>query len=165
MLVMEEIHILGTFLLTWLFSRSAFINKEYTGCIKEKVIDAINKTAIGAIIVPKNLPYCFLTSCFTVSVALSINRPESSSNIMIFIISSISSFELNKLYPFPALTAPCPVSFLSNLSNTDKVALVISLGSKTSLVKEKQRLIMLFCPNYPLYYLTFYKEILLIEFF
>ena len=41
---------------------------------------------------------------------------------------------MNKVRPFPALIAPCRLIFLSNLSNTDKVALVANSG-KTSLVK------------------------------
>ena len=36
--------------------------------------------------------------------------------------------------PFPALTAPFALTFLSNLSNTEEVALVANLG-KTSLAK------------------------------
>ena len=34
---------------------------------------------------------------------------------MILIISFISSFEINKVNPFPTLTAPFPLIFLSNL--------------------------------------------------
>ena len=43
---------------------------------------------------------------------------------------------MNNVNPFPALTAPFPLIFLSNLSNTDEVALVANLG-KTSLAKGK----------------------------
>ena len=41
---------------------------------------------------------------------------------------------MNKVNPFLALTALCPLIFLSNLSNTDEVALFANLG-KTSLSK------------------------------
>ena len=34
---------------------------------------------------------------------------------MILIISLISSFEMSKVNPFPALTSPFPLIFLSNL--------------------------------------------------
>ena len=34
---------------------------------------------------------------------------------MILIISFISPFEINKVNPFPALTAPFPLIFLSNV--------------------------------------------------
>ena len=34
---------------------------------------------------------------------------------------------MNKVNPFPALTAPCPLTFLSKLSNAEKVALVAKL--------------------------------------
>ena len=40
--------------------------------------------------------------------------------------------------PFPALTAPFALTFLSNLSNTEEVALVANLG-KTSLAKGTAR--------------------------
>ena len=43
---------------------------------------------------------------------------------------------MNNVNPFPALTAPFPLIFLSSLSNTDEVALVANLG-KTSLAKGK----------------------------
>ena len=42
---------------------------------------------------------------------------------------------MNKVNPFPALTASTPLIFLSTLSYTVEVALVASL-SKTSLAKE-----------------------------
>ena len=35
---------------------------------------------------------------------------------------------MNKVNHFPAITAPCPPIFLSNLSNTDKVTFVANLG-------------------------------------
>ena len=41
---------------------------------------------------------------------------------------------MNKMNPFPALTATQTLIFLSNLSNIDKVNLVANLG-KTSLAK------------------------------
>ena len=46
--------------------------------------------------------------------------------------SSLSSFEMNKVKSFLALTIHFPLIFLSSLSIADKVALVINLG-KTSL--------------------------------
>ena len=48
----------------------------------------------------------FFISYFTVSVNPSVNTPESSSGFMMLIISITSSFEINKVNPFPALTAP-----------------------------------------------------------
>ena len=48
---------------------------------------------------------------------------------------------MDKVNPFPALTAPCPLIFLSNLSNTDEVTLVVYLG------KASLGLIILFCLN------------------
>ena len=57
---------------------------------------------------------------------------------MTLIISSISSFEINKLNTLPALTKVLPLIFLSNLSIPDEVALVANLG-KTSLAKGTTR--------------------------
>ena len=58
------------------FPDIAFIKKEATGCINEEAIDAINEAAIGAIIAPRySLTSLYFISCFTVSVARSINRP------------------------------------------------------------------------------------------
>ena len=45
----------------------------------------------------------------------SINTFESSNDFMILIIPFISSFEINKVNPFPALTAPFPLIVPSNL--------------------------------------------------
>ena len=52
----------------------AYISEEPTGCISEEVISAINEASM---IAPRNALSSFL--CFHVSVATSINRPESSS--------------------------------------------------------------------------------------
>ena len=69
---------------------------------------------------------------FTVSVTPSVKTPEPSYDFMILIISFISSFEINKVDRFPALTAPFPLVFHSNLfiefevklrSNPDKLPL------------------------------------------
>ena len=78
--------------------------------------------------------YLFI-SCFTVSVFPSINTPEFSGKVMILIISSITSFKMNKVNSFPSLTTPCALIFLSKLSATDKVALVANLG-KINLVNQ-----------------------------
>ena len=57
----------------------------------------------------------FFISCFTASVTPSTNTPESSNDFASLIIYIISSFEINKGNPFPALTSPFPLIFLSNL--------------------------------------------------
>ena len=103
------------------FPDIAFINEQVTGCTNEETIGAVNEAATGAIIAPKNTPSCFFISWFTVSVTLSIYRPGFSSDSTILIIASISSFEMNKVDLFPAITAPFPLIFLSNLSNRDEV--------------------------------------------
>ena len=41
---------------------------------------------------------------------------------------SISSFEINKVNPFPAYIASFPLTFLSSLSIEDEIALVANLG-------------------------------------
>ena len=71
----------------------------------------------------------FLISCFTISVAASINRPGFSSNSTILITSSMSSFEMNKVNPF--LTAPCSLIFLSNLYITYEAALIANISERS----------------------------------
>ena len=88
----------------------------------EKIVGCTNKGANGDNTASRNPPSCFFISSFTVSVTTSINTPESSSDFMIAIISSISSFEMNKVNPFPALAAPFPFIFLSNLFIADEAA-------------------------------------------
>ena len=51
------------------------------------------------------------------------------------IIPFIYSFKINKLNPFPALTAPFPLIFLSNLFIATEVKLLTNPG-KLSLAKE-----------------------------
>ena len=58
----------------------AFTNEEATGYISEEAIGAINEAGIGPIIAGTNQPSCFFTSCFTVSLAPSINRLDFSSD-------------------------------------------------------------------------------------
>ena len=68
-----------------------------------------NEVAKGTNKAPRNPPFCI--SCFTVSLTPSINTHESSNYFMILIISYISSFKINKVNPFPALTARFPFIF------------------------------------------------------
>ena len=58
-------------------------------------------------------------SCFAISVAPSINRPESSSSFTNLITLSIFSFKMKEVDPFPALTSPFPLNFYLKLSITD----------------------------------------------
>ena len=61
--------------------------------------------------------------------------------------------------PFPTLISPCPLVFLSNLSNIDEVAFLANLG-KASLAKRTAKSSYdFFCLNYLSDYLTFYQEI------
>ena len=76
-----------------------FTNDEATGCINEEAIGVINETVICAIIARRNPPYYYyyyyFISRFTVSVALSINRPDFSSDSTI--LNNINHiFILNK---------------------------------------------------------------------
>ena len=66
---------------------------------------------------------------FTDSVTPTNNELESSNGFMVLIISSISSFEINKLNPFPALTAPFPIIFLSIFLIAFEVKLLTSPGN------------------------------------
>ena len=75
----------------------------------------------------------FFFSCFTVLVTPSINTSESP-DFMILIISFISSFKINKVNPFPALTVHFPLIFLPNLFIVFEVKLFTNSG-KLSLAK------------------------------
>ena len=68
-----------------LFPLILFTIEEITGCT--------NEGAKGDNKAPRNPPYCFFISSFTVSVSPSINTPESCNDFMILIISFIFSFE------------------------------------------------------------------------
>ena len=58
----------------------------------------------------------------------------------------MSSFEINKVNTFPALTGHCLVIFLSNLPNTEENALVANLDKK-SLANGASRSISAFLPR------------------
>ena len=69
----------------------------------EKIPGCTIKADKGTNKVPRNLPSSFFTSCFTVSVTpSSIYTPETINNFVILTIF-ISSFEINKVNPLPAL--------------------------------------------------------------
>lgn len=90
----------------------ALINEEVIGCINKEAMDTVTKAAI----VPINSPFCFFS--FHVLVAPSVNSPEFYSDSTILIISSLSSFEINKVNYFPVLTVRFRFAFLSNLCIT-----------------------------------------------
>ena len=63
------------------------------------------------------------------------------------IIPFIYSFKINKLNPFPALTAPFPLIFLSNLFIATEVKLLTNPG-KLSLAKEIAIFVSAFFPKF-----------------
>ena len=117
-----------------------FTTDEITGCTNEAAKSA-NKA-------PRNLPSCFFTSCFTVSVTSSINTPESSNDFIILIISFIFSFKINKVNPFPTLTTPFPFIFLSNIFIAFEVKLLTNPG-KLYLAKGIAIYVSTFFPRLP----------------
>ena len=102
----------------------------------------------GASKAPRNPPSCFFISCFIVLVTPSINTSESSTDFIILIILFISSFEINKVNFFPALTGPFPLIFLSNLLIAFEVKLFTNPG-KFSLAKGIAIFISAFFPKLP----------------
>ena len=84
--------------------------------------------------------------CFIVTP--SINTPECSNDFIILIISFISLFKINKVNPFPALTAPFPLTFLSNLFYAFESKLPTNPG-KLSLAKEIAMFVCAFVPKLP----------------
>ena len=81
----------------------------------EEITGCANEAANGANKAGLNPTSCLFISCFAVSVIPSINKFEYSNGFMILIIPFMSSFEINKLNPFPALTVTFPLNFLSIL--------------------------------------------------
>ena len=63
-----------------------------------------------------------------ISVIPSIPTPESSNDFIILIISFTSSFKINKVSTFPALTASLGLVFLSNLFIAFEVKLLTNQG-------------------------------------
>ena len=114
----------------------------------EKITGCTNDVAKGANKAPRNPPSCLFISFFTVLVTPSINTHQSSNHYIIFIISSIPSFKINKVNPFPTLTAPFPVIFLSNLFIVLEFELLTNPG-KFSLPKGIAIFVSAFFPNLP----------------
>ena len=81
-----------------------------------------------------NLQETHLLVFFISSFTPSINTPESSNDFIIFIISFICSFEINKVNDFPALTALFSLIFLSSLFIPPEAKLPTDPG-KLSLAK------------------------------
>ena len=78
--------------------------------------------------VSRNSPACSYILHFAVSVGQSINPPESPNDFTILIKSFISSFEINKVNPFPVLSARFPFIFFSNLFTAFKIELFVNPG-------------------------------------
>ena len=100
----------------------------------EEITSCTNEAAKGSNKAVRNPLSCFFISCFTVSVTPSTNTTECSNGFTILMISFISSFEINKVNPFPTLAAPFPLIFLSNLFIALKVKLLTNPG-KLSLAR------------------------------
>ena len=113
----------------------------------EKIIGCTFEVAKGANKATRNPHFCFYISCFTALLTPSMNKPESSNDFMILIISFISSFEANKVNTFPALTAFTFI-FLSNLVITIEAKLLTSPGT-LSLAKGRVIFVSVFFPKLP----------------
>ena len=89
-------------------------------------------TTEGANKAPRNPPSSFFVSCFNVSVTPSIHKPKFSNDFITLVISIITSFELNKVNPFPALADPFPLIF------KEKQHLLVFLFSKSPTQESKE---------------------------
>ena len=116
----------------------SFITEEITGYTSE--------ATKGAMKAPRNLTTHFFISCFTFSVSPLINTLESCNDFMILMLSFISSFKINEVNLFPALAAPCPVIFLSNLFISFKVKLLAN-RAKVSLAIRIAAFVSAFFPK------------------
>ena len=111
--------------------------------ITEEIFGYTNETTKGANKASRNPPPYFFTLGFTVSVTPSINTTESSSDFITLTTSFISWFKMNKANPFPSLTSPFPLTFLSNLFIAFEVILLTNPG-KLSLAKGKATFVSAF---------------------
>ena len=109
LLITKEIHPLFQLFLS---QKILFTNEDVSGCLNEEPISAISEAAIaGSRRAPRkqeelHVLFYFVFYCFSSTI---INRSVFSRYSMILIILS-----------FPALRAPRPLIFLSNLSTTGK---------------------------------------------
>ena len=130
------------------FPNIALINEKLTGRINEEAIGAIYEAAIGAIIALRNPPSCFFISCFTVSVAPSSNRPDFYSGSRFLMIFSISSFEMNIVDLFPALTAPCPLFFFFQIYLLQTKFIYLLIWAKHLQLRREKGLLVSFTLSY-----------------
>ena len=94
----------------------------------EKIRGCTIAADVGANIATWNPTSSFYVSCFTASVTPSINTPESFKDFMILMISSLFSFEMNKVNLLPALTTLFPLILLSTLFFVFEAMLLINPG-------------------------------------
>ena len=87
-------------------------------------------------------------SYITVSVTPLINQISSSNDFMVLIISFISSFDMNKVNHFPAITGSFPLIFILNSFIEFKAKLLTS-SSNLSLAKRIARSASIFSPKLP----------------
>ena len=94
----------------------------------------------------QEITFLFFISYFTVFVTPSINTPESSNDVMIFIVF-ICLFKI-KVNLFPALTAPFSLIFLSNLFIAFEIKLLTNPGN-SSLAKGIAMFVSALFPKLP----------------
>ena len=102
--------------------------------------------AKGANKASRNPPSYLSISCFTVSLTPLINTPKYSNDFVVLIISFISSFEINKVSPFPALTVSFSLLFLPNLFISFEAKLLTNLD-KLFLAKQIAIFVSVFFPK------------------
>ena len=114
-----------------LFSVVAFINEELRGCTNEEVLVLLIKQPKARYHSTKRCTFFFLFHVLLFQL-----HQQLIDLIFLVTLKVISSLQMNKVNPVPALTAPTPfvtishhsITFVSNLSNTGEVALVATLG-------------------------------------
>ena len=109
----------------------SFTTEETTGCT--------NEAGKGASKAGRDPHFCFSNIISTFGF---------SHDFMILIISFVSSFKTNKVNPFPALSAPFSLLFLSNFIIVFEDKLLINYG-KLSLAKQIARSVFTFLPKLP----------------
>ena len=85
-----------------------------------------------------NPPSCFVIPCFTVSLTPSVNAREFSSYFIVLVILFMYSFEMTKVIPVRAPTAPLPRIFLWIAPSVAETDAIVANGTKKIFAKGTQ---------------------------
>ena len=80
----------------------------------------------------------FFIPCFTILLTPSIKTPDLSNHFMILMISSISSFKVTKVVPYPALTTLHACIFFLDSPSISEADTMVTNDSSAFLFKKQE---------------------------